>query len=64
MSANTIQEEAIVAYHHCASAKIEYRLFKHSQSIDIEVVGRFIKEQKIPADFQHFRQMASIPLSS
>ena len=49
VSAYTVEEKTVMADHHCATLKIYYRLFENSHGIDIEVVRRFVKEQKVAA---------------
>lgn len=49
VSAYTVEEKTVVADHHCTALKIYYRLLEDAHGIDVKVVGRFVKKQKIAA---------------
>ena len=49
VSAYTVEEKTVMADHHCAALKIYYRLLEDAHGIDIKVIRRFVKKQKVAA---------------
>ena len=64
MGGNPIEKPAIMADNHRTPAKVFQRLFQRTERIDIEIVGGFIKEQDVPAFFQHFGEMNAVALTA
>ena len=50
MSTYSVKEEPIMADHHRASRKINQSLLKNSHCIDIKVICRLIKKEKVSSD--------------
>ena len=38
-------------------------LFQRAQCLDIQIIGRFVKQQQISAGFQHFSEMHAVALT-
>ena len=64
MRANPVEEEAVVRDDHGAACEIHQRIFQRAQGFDVEVVGRFVKEQHIAALFQEPRHMHAVALTA
>ena len=54
--ADTVQEIAIVTDDQHTAVKICQGLFEHAQAGQIQIIGRFIQHQHVPAAAQHFGQ--------
>ena len=54
MRANPVEKKPIMADNQKTPGEIENRFFQHAQRVDIEIIGRFIKEQQIAACLKHF----------
>ena len=61
---DAVQEPAIVADDHGAAGEAVQRLFQCPQGIDVQVVGRFVKQQDVGARLQHLRQMDAVALTA
>ena len=46
---DAIQEPAVMADHHGAAGEVEERVFEGSERVDVEIVGRLIKEEDVSA---------------
>ncbi len=49
--------------HHGTATKVFQPIFQSAQRVDIEIVGRLIKEQHVGLFTEHFRQMDPIALT-
>lgn len=45
---DSIEEPAIVADHHRAARELEQGLLERTESVDVEVVRRFVEEKHVP----------------
>ena len=62
--ADPVEEEAVVADDHGAACKIDQRIFEGAQRFDVQIVGRFVKQQHVAAGFQEFRHMHAVALTT
>ena len=46
---NAVEEPAVVRDHHRAAGEGEERLLQRAQRVDVEVVGRLVEQQQVPA---------------
>ena len=51
MSANTIEEPAIMADHEGAAREVQERFFERPERVDVQVIGRFVEKQDVAAGF-------------
>ncbi len=61
---DAVEEEAVVADDDGAAGELQQGLFERAERVDVEVVGRFVEQQKISAALQHFRQMHAVALAA
>ena len=59
-----VEEPAVVADDNCAAGKGQERIFERTERVDIQVIGRFIQQQKVSAAFQHFCQVNPVAFSA
>jgi hypothetical protein len=64
MGADTVQKPSVVADEHRTAGKIEHGLFKSSDRIDIQVIGRLIKQQNIRLLLEHHPQIDAVSLAA
>jgi hypothetical protein len=61
---NAIQKPAIVADDHGATTKVQETVLQRSQGIDVQVVGWFVEQEKVPAAPEQFRQVYAVALAA
>src|SRR5437868_4929281 len=62
--ANAIQEIAIVTDHNDAAAEGDERFLEQAQRSEIEIVGRFVEHQHVPAALQDFCEQHPAPFAA
>ena len=64
MGRDAIEKEAIMRDDHGATGKILQGFFQRPQCFDIEIIGRFVEQQKIGTRFQHFGEMHAVAFTT
>lgn len=64
MSCNTVEEPTVVTDNYSTTCKIFETLFKSTQGIDIDIVGRLIKEEHIALFLKSHCEMKPIPFTT
>ena len=59
-----VEEPAIVGDDHRAAGEREQRLLERAERVDVEVVGRLVEQQQVPAATQQLRQMEPVALAA
>src|SRR6516225_6489436 len=61
---NAVEKPAVVGDDDRAAGKVEQRLLQRAQCVDIEIIGRLVKEQHIGARLEHFGQMDAVAFTT
>ena len=64
MSADAVQEPAVVADHNSAACKILQALLKRTQRIHIDIIGRLIEQQHIALLLERHSQLQTVSLTA
>ena len=64
MGGDSVQEPAVVADHHGASAEVLQSLLQGTQRVDIQIIGRFVQQYYIGAVFEYLGQVYPIELTT
>ena len=63
MGGDSIQKPAVMADDNDATGNIFYGLFESPHNIDVEIVGRFIKEEDVGPFLEHAGQVHPVALA-
>src|SRR6516165_4916617 len=61
---DAVEKPAVVGDDDRAAGKVEQRLLERAQCVDIEVIGRLVKEQHIGACLEHLGQVDAVALAA
>ncbi len=61
---DSVQEPAVVRYHHGAARKIQQSLLQRAQRFNIKIIGWLVQQQHIGSGTQHFGQMDPIAFAA
>ena len=61
---DAVKEPAVVGDHNRASCKFEQGFLKRTQRVNVQIVGRLIKQQQVAAGFEHPRQMNTVAFTA
>ena len=64
VSCDAVQKPAVVADDDSAPGKVFESFFESAHRVDIEIVGRLVKEQDVCALLEHAREMHAIALAA
>src|SRR3569623_1574213 len=64
VSGDAVEEPAVVRDHHGAAGEVQLRFFQRPQRFDVEIVGRFVKQQHVAAAFEQLREMHAIAFAT
>ena len=60
MRTNPVQEPSVMAYNQCAAGKIFQSFFQGTNSLHIQIIGRFVKHQNIARLFEHHAKIQTV----
>src|SRR6516165_3552826 len=61
---DSVEKPAVVGNDDRAAGKVEQRLLQRAQCVDIEIVGRLVKEQHVGARLEHLGQVDAVALTA
>src|ERR1019366_7636054 len=64
MGGDPVEKPAVVADDHDTPWKAEERIFERAQGVDVEVVGRLVEQQHIPAALEDLGQLYPVALTT
>ena len=62
MGRDPVEEPPVVADHDDAAGEPQERLLEGAQRIDVEIVGRFVEQEQVPAALQELREVEAVSL--
>jgi hypothetical protein len=64
VGADSVEEETVVAYNHCAALKVDDRLFKDPHCVYVEVICWFVEQDEVAASAKQFCKVDSVSFAS
>src|SRR3954451_286984 len=64
VSGDAVEEPTIVADHHCAAREVVESCLEGAQCVDIEIIGRFVEQQDVPARLQDLGEVHPISFTA
>ena len=64
MGADAVEEVSVVGDDHRAAREVHDGVFEDAHGVDVQVVGRLVQQNEIPAAPQEFRQMDAVALAA
>src|SRR5664280_678296 len=59
-----VEEPAVVRDDHGATGELQQRVLERSERLDIQVVGRLVEQQQVPADLEGQREVEAVALAA